>query len=267
MMQSQFQQWCRERNLVNPTIMRLLRNLADQGCGILDMEQFFQIFSFRGIISHPMIIIPDIPNIVIEDVSVADAITLAVRTTSPTACCPSCGAMSERVQSRYMRTLYDLPASGRLVTLHVQVRRFFCPQRSCPRKIFAEPLPELKAAGVLPHYVELRQVKYRGNLIEQDHRLLKRLRHPRDGLFLLGDSLANRYRGFEGMNRRRKGQLQGVEKGDVRGQIALIAKLFAVAVSERLRGKTPCSLCVLRIFLQHNLGVSPLLSRDRFDCC
>jgi transposase, IS6 family len=113
-------------------------------------------------------------------------------------------------------------------------------------------IAELKAAGVLPHYVELRQVKYRGNLIEQDHRLLKRLRHPRDGLFLLGDSLANRYRGFEGMNRRRKGQLQGVEKGDARGQIALVAKLFAVAVSERLRGKTPCSLCVLRIFLQHS---------------
>jgi transposase len=90
-----------------------------------------------------MIIIPDIPNIVIEDVSVANEITLTVRTTSPTACCSSCGATSERVQSRYMRTLHDLPASGRPVTLLVQVRRFFCPQRSCPRKIFAEPLPEL----------------------------------------------------------------------------------------------------------------------------
>jgi hypothetical protein len=33
------------------------------------------------------------------------------------------------------------------------------------------------------------------------------------------------------MNMRRKGQLQGVEKGDVRGQVALVAKLFAVAAS------------------------------------
>jgi transposase len=90
-----------------------------------------------------MIIIPDIPNIVIEDVSVIDEITLTVRTTTPTACCSSCGAISERVQSRYVRTLHDLPASGHSVTLLVQVRRFFCPQQSCPRKIFAEPLPEL----------------------------------------------------------------------------------------------------------------------------
>jgi IS6 family transposase len=31
------------------------------------------------------------------------------------------------------------------------------------------------------------------------------------------------------MNMIRKGQLQGVEKGDVRGQVELIAKLFGVA--------------------------------------
>jgi transposase, IS6 family len=32
--------------------------------------------------------------------------------------------------------------------------------------------------------------------------------------------------GFEMMNMMRKGQLQGIEKGDVRGQVALVAKLF-----------------------------------------
>jgi transposase, IS6 family len=36
--------------------------------------------------------------------------------------------------------------------------------------------------------------------------------------------------GFEVMNMIRKGQLQGVPKGDVREQVALVAKLFAVAV-------------------------------------
>jgi transposase-like protein len=50
---------------------------------------------------------------------------------------------------------------------------------------------ELKAEGHLPESCELRQVKYRGNLIEQDHRFIKRLRHPRDGLLLVRDSLAN----------------------------------------------------------------------------
>jgi IS6 family transposase len=36
--------------------------------------------------------------------------------------------------------------------------------------------------------------------------------------------------GFEVMNMMRKGQLQGAEKGDVRGQVELIAKLFGVAI-------------------------------------
>ena len=35
--------------------------------------------------------------------------------------------------------------------------------------------------------------------------------------------------GYEVMNMIRKGQVQGVAKGDIRGQIALVAKLFEVA--------------------------------------
>ncbi|GHO90295.1 hypothetical protein KSF_003430 [Reticulibacter mediterranei] len=35
--------------------------------------------------------------------------------------------------------------------------------------------------------------------------------------------------GFEVMNMLRKGQLQGVEKGDVRSQVELVAKLFGAA--------------------------------------
>jgi transposase, IS6 family len=36
--------------------------------------------------------------------------------------------------------------------------------------------------------------------------------------------------GFEVMNMIRKGQIQGVDKGDVRGQVALVTKLFGVIV-------------------------------------
>ncbi len=56
---------------------------------------------------------------------------------------------------------------------------------------YPKAISELKAAGVLPDYVELRQVKYLNNLIEQDHRFIKRLRHPWHGLFLVRDSVAN----------------------------------------------------------------------------
>jgi len=90
-----------------------------------------------------MFIIPDIPDICIEDVHVAEEITLTVRTTSPTATCPCCGTVSKRVQSRYKRMLHDLPASGRPITLIVEVRRFFCKKSTCSRKIFTERLPEL----------------------------------------------------------------------------------------------------------------------------
>jgi transposase, IS6 family len=44
---------------------------------------------------------------------------------------------------------------------------------------------ELKAEGKLPKRCELRQIKYRGNLIEQDHRFLKRLTKPGMGFVSL----------------------------------------------------------------------------------
>ena len=47
----------------------------------------------------------------------------------------------QRVHSRYTRRLADLPCFGRAVRLQVTVRRFFCPQPECPRRIFAERLP------------------------------------------------------------------------------------------------------------------------------
>jgi len=44
---------------------------------------------------------------------------------------------------------------------------------------------ELKAEGLLPQSCELRQVKYLNNLIEQDHRFIKRVTKPGMGFFSL----------------------------------------------------------------------------------
>ncbi len=90
-----------------------------------------------------MLIIPDFPDILIEQVNVSDEITLTVHTTSPTASCPSCGTESSRIQSRYIRTLRDLPCAGRPISLIMHVRRFFCKKSTCAQKIFAERLPTL----------------------------------------------------------------------------------------------------------------------------
>jgi transposase len=90
-----------------------------------------------------MTILPDRSRLVIELVSITNEVTITVHAASPTALCPCCGTISKRVQSRYTRTLRDLPASGRLVHLIVRVRRFFCQESTCPRGIFAERFPSL----------------------------------------------------------------------------------------------------------------------------
>src|SRR6266851_9605692 len=89
-----------------------------------------------------MIIFPDLPEIEVEGVEVAFEITLTLRTTSPTASCPSCGTASSRIQSRYTRTLRDLPSIGCPIRLIMHVRRFFCKKSTCPQKIFVERLPD-----------------------------------------------------------------------------------------------------------------------------
>ncbi len=90
-----------------------------------------------------MIIFPDLPNVEVEGVEVAEEITLILRTTSPTASCPSCGTASSRIQSRYTRKLRDLPTVGHPIRLILHVRRFFCKKSTCAQKIFVERLPEL----------------------------------------------------------------------------------------------------------------------------
>src|SRR5712692_9397637 len=90
-----------------------------------------------------MIIFLDLPHVQVEGVEVAEEITLTLRTTSPTVPCPSCGTQSSHIQSRYTRTLRDLPSIGRPIRLIMHVRRFFCKKSTCAQKIFAERLPDL----------------------------------------------------------------------------------------------------------------------------
>ncbi len=56
--------------------------------------------------------------------------------------CPACGSLSQRVHSRYVRTLDDLPWHGVRVRIEAHARRFFCDTPGCPRRIFTERLTE-----------------------------------------------------------------------------------------------------------------------------
>ncbi len=62
---------------------------------------------------------------------------------TPTARCPVCGATAHRIHSRYKRTIWDLSVQSVQVVLHLHVRKFYCDQPSCPRRIFAERLPQV----------------------------------------------------------------------------------------------------------------------------
>src|SRR5262245_9983733 len=90
-----------------------------------------------------MLIFPDLPDIEVEVIEMAEEITLTLRTISPTAVCPSCGTASSRIQSSLTRTLRDLPSIGHPIRLLIHVRRFFCRESACTQKIFVERLPEL----------------------------------------------------------------------------------------------------------------------------
>ena len=90
-----------------------------------------------------MTILPGLSDLIIEQVSITNDVMITVRAASPMVPCPCCGTLSRRVQSRYTRTLRDLPVSGRYTHLIVHVRRFFCQESTCIRKIFAERFPSL----------------------------------------------------------------------------------------------------------------------------
>lgn len=70
-------------------------------------------------------------------------LVILLRPTTVSADCPLCEQSSQRVHSGYQRSLQDLPCCGQVLRLRVAVRRFFCDNAACRRKVFAEQLPEL----------------------------------------------------------------------------------------------------------------------------
>ena len=93
---------------------------------------------------------------------------------------------------------------------------------------YPKAMAALKASGTLPESVDLRQVKYLNTIVEQDHRFIKRCVKPGLGFFSFETAWHTGHR-YEVMNMVRKGQIRGVEKGDILGQIAFISSIFGVA--------------------------------------
>lgn len=119
-------------------------------------------------------------------------------------------------------------------------KRFFCKalktnHNQSPRVINVDKnaaypiaVDQLKAESTLSQVCELRQNKYLNNLIEQDHRFIKKLVNP--GLGFKSFYTARRtIIGYETMNQIRKGQIVGLAKGDIQASIEFVSQIFGVA--------------------------------------
>ena len=119
-------------------------------------------------------------------------------------------------------------------------RRFFrkalsSPGNPVPRVINVDKNPAypaaveaLKAEGSLPRRVRLRQCKYLNNVIEQDHRTVKKRVWLAKGY----GSFATAWRtlqGIEAVHMIRKGRVRWVAKGNAIAQARFISTLFGIA--------------------------------------
>ena len=82
--------------------------------------------------------------------------------------------------------------------------------------------------GTVSEMCTLRQSKYLNNMIEQDHRFLKRRVKPGLG-FGAFETAQRTIQGYEAIHMLRKGQCEGSTKGDILVQNRLINRLFGFA--------------------------------------
>jgi transposase, IS6 family len=105
---------------------------------------------------------------------------------------------------------------------------------SSPRVINVDKNPayppaveQLKEEGVLPNRTQLRQCKYLNNLIGQDHRFIKRRVNAGLGFFSF-KTAGRTIKGYEAMHMVRKGQIEGIGKGNIDEQVRFMESLFKV---------------------------------------
>jgi IS6 family transposase len=81
---------------------------------------------------------------------------------------------------------------------------------------------------VLPKDCKLRRVKYLNNIIEQDHRFIKKRVRACLG-YRSFDTAERTLQGVEVMNMIRKGQVKRLDRDDAMGQAKFIQSLFQIA--------------------------------------
>jgi transposase-like protein len=111
-----------------------------------------------------------------------------------------------------------------LKAIHTQTPRVITVDKN---PAYPKAIKELKAGKKLPEIVKLRQSKYLNNIVEQDHRGIKRLVKPGMG-FGSFNTARRTIRGYEIINMLRKGQVLGVPTGALKERIVFINQIFGV---------------------------------------
>jgi IS6 family transposase len=86
---------------------------------------------------------------------------------------------------------------------------------------------DLKREKLLPDKCKRRPSQYMNNMVEQDHRFLKRRIKPGLG-FGSYPTAWRTIQGYETMHMIRKGQIEGIGKGNIQAQNQFIAGLFGL---------------------------------------
>ena len=94
--------------------------------------------------------------------------------------------------------------------------------------IYTAAIPAIKKEGILRRRCRHRPVQYLNNILEQDHRAIKRRVNAKQG-FREFHAARRTLQGYEAMNMMRKGQVRWVSGNDVGSQIRFIGKLFGLA--------------------------------------
>ena len=152
-----------------------------------------------------------------------------------------------KVKGRWMYLYRAVDSRGRTIDFLLSAkrdaaaaRRFFRkalnqPHTVNPRRItvaknaaYPSATKAMKRAGELWRFSRLRQAKYLNNIVEQDHRRIKRLVRP--GLGFQSFRTARRtLAGYEIMAMMRKGQVSAVPANDMAAQRTFVAILFGAA--------------------------------------
>lgn len=93
---------------------------------------------------------------------------------------------------------------------------------------YPKAVGKLRKQGILPPECKLRPIKYLNNLVEQDHRFIKRRVNPGMGFWSF-DTAWRTLQGYEAMHQLRKGQVQGTARGSIGSQVRLVSNCFGLA--------------------------------------